>query len=472
MAFGYKIRVVLYALPSVVKAVAALSVLPLMTALLNAADYGFFALMVTIANVCAVLPAIGSSVVTTRYFAPDDHAQRSEIMSNMVVMSIAIGLAAGFVCWIAWHVPLYFYPERAAETPEALLILGCLTVVFNGWSVLSSEALTLDRRAGLFATVNILKDLSGSLASVAALYWLSAGANSLFYGFIVTGVAGGVLGVAAMRRYLSVRPTLAAFRKILEDSHIVFAQLFEHGASLVERSVIASGLGLTALGVYNHSRLYETTMMSGTKAISRTAWSRILEDVRRDRRESDPADLSTGFIAALCLLTGLGLGTVGYDIIGLLSHQKFNDASYFAAVWVALISIRITGFIPKAILYTHGQAKIFAIAIYAGQGVMLILLYLLIGKLGILAIVVALAANTVIQRIIVHVGAYRVQPFDFRDYSVIIGVLIVCAAAFISMAYSRNFADRTMILLGFLVFSSFLLLPIYRRIVRFVFHAR
>jgi len=317
-----------------------------------------------------------------------------------------------------------------------------------------------------------MKDLSGSLASVAALYWLSAGPNSLFYGFIVTGVAGGLLGLAALRRYLRVRPTLAVFRKILEDSHIVFAQLFEHGASLAERSIIAGGLGLTALGIYNHSRLYESTMMAGTKAISRTAWSRILEEARGARRDTESADLSTGFIAALCLLTGLGLGTVGYDIIGLLSHQKFNDAAYFAAVWVALISIRVTGFIPKAILYTHGKAKVFALSIYLGQGIMLILLYLLIGELGILAIAVALAVNTIVQRVIVHVGAHRVQPFEFRDYSVVIGVLIVCAAAYIAMVYSRSFADRTLILLVFLAFSSFLLLPIYRRIFRFMFHAR
>jgi len=112
------------------------------------------------------------------------------------------------------------------------------------------------------------------------------------------------------------------------------------------------------------------------------------------------------------------------------------------------------------------------IATYLGQGAMLILLYLLIGQLGILAIVVALAASAIIQRVVVHFGAYRVQRFAFQDNCVIVGVVIVCAAAFTSMYFSRSFADRTAILLVFLTVSSVLLLPVFRRLVRFVRHAR
>lgn len=470
MAFNFRLRAVLYFSPTIVRSFLAIFSLPLMTAYLSVEDYGFFALIVAVGNFFAVFPAIGSSVIIAKYFAPGDKVQRDAVITNVLFLSFVIGLLFCFIGYLSWLYLLTHFPSYEHRIPHYLIALSVTNIVFSGWIAFSSEVTTLENRSGTFAFINIFRDTTATISSILALYIWQMQVEALFVGYALAGALGGVLGLWSMKSYLLGNVQWSWIVRIFEETRLIFAQLFEQGATLLERSIVAGGLGIAQLGILNHSKMYESILLSMNTALSRTVWSQILEEVRTADQQNERSWFATQSIMLLGLMSGIFFCTVGYDVVGLLTHQKFNEAAYLAAFWSVFVSFRSTSFIPKAYLYTEGNTKVLSNVMFLGYGLYIVLLYILVDYIGIYAVLVSYMSMILMQKAVYFIPVIKRDKFVFQEYTIFISLILVILFYTISIWFADEFLDRLTFFIAFSVLSYLVLYRVVNRVFSKVFN--
>lgn len=438
-------RTLAYASASVFRILVTLATLPLMTKWLDPKDYGLFALAVSVAMVFGILPTVGSSVAMARSFHDASIKARREFLSSMLFLSNIAGFTAAAVYIFFWNALSHHFTEAAADlTLLSLMCIG-ISIVSSGWATITSEALTLDGRAARFATISIVRDAVGAAVALIALYVYDAGVQALFYGHAAAALADIVSSVAVLRVHLSWRLSLRYIREILFDLQLTVMQFIDVGGRAIERIIIARKLGLDVLGIISHSQSYETIVMALVKSVSRSIWPDNLSEARNPASDFPIARAATEIIATICLFGSIVLSTIGYDIIGILTHGKFNAAAYFAAAWVANVAISTTGFASKAAAYTDGRSGLISMSMVVSRFVSVCALVILIGWVEQPAIIVAAFLAAVSVKMIMYFGIAKFRHVPFQDGKVVISVAISYAAILASVLWGEDSEARIML---------------------------
>jgi O-antigen/teichoic acid export membrane protein len=303
----------------------------------------------------------------------------------------------------------------------------------------------LDGQANRFAIVSVSRDFAGALISLVGLYVFDLGLQSLFLGLGALAAADIFWGVWTLRRYMGGKISWACIRSILGELHLTAVQLADTGARAFERVLISRNVGLTALGIISHSQTYETVSLAFIKSLVRSIWPENLNEARDPHSKFPAARTATEVIGVVSLCGAILLGTVGYDIIGLLTHGKFNQAAYFAAVWVANIGLTATGLGPKAVAVASGRAYLISVGMLASRLVSLGALLLLIGWLQEASVAVAAILAAVTMKVVMYVGILRFRKVPFQDKRAILCVLAAFAVILISMYSAHSLQARTIL---------------------------
>ena len=454
-------RTLTYASASIFRILITLITLPLMTNRLDAADYGVFALAGSVAAVFSIFPSIGSTVVMARTFHGKPVAERRLYMTSNLLLSTIIGIIAAVLYVTTWTIYAPYLSETKTDINLAGLVFVSVSIVSAPWAVLTSDALTLDGRARRFAVVSVCRDICGAIAALTALYGFNLGATSLFIGLCAAATMDILSGVMVLRPFLGLRASWQMIRMIGSEFHLTVVQLVETGTKALERILISRNIGLDTLGIISHSQTYETVSMAFVKSLSRSVWPENLNEAKDEHSDFAIAHAATDIISVVCLCGAIFVGTVGYDIIGLLTHGKFNYAAYFAAVWIANIALTTTGLAPKAVVVVVGRSYIMSAGILCSRVVSLMALFLLIGHLGEVAVVVTTVLAAATSKTVLFLGALRIRNIPFQD-----GRAIICAmTAFLITTVSVLWADTLQMRLGLFLVSGIVVVIINRRIV-------
>lgn len=439
-------RVFAYTASSVFRIALTLISLPLVTKYLDPEDYGLFALTIAVSMVFAIMPTSGSSVAMVRgYFGASPEERRTFISSALLVANVVGLLAAGAYLLLWSQISHVLSPSAGAIGFVPLLCVG-VSIVSAGWAVFASETLTLDGRATQFMAVSVVRDVVGVTVSLVALYAYGMGASALFLGHGAAAVADIVLGIIILRRYLGGGISLEGIRKIVGEFQFTLVQLVETGGRAIERILISKTLGLDVLGIINHSQSYETIAMAFVKSLVRSVWPENLAEARKPEADYTVAKFATDLISVFCLFAAIFLSTLGYDLVGLLTHNKFNDAAYFAAIWVVAISIRSTGLAPKAVIYSTGRVHLNSISMMIWSSTSLITIFLLIDPLGPSTVAIAALVSAFALKAAVYVGAKRYGQVPFQDVRAILCALLAVSVTVISLLWADTLGTRILLL--------------------------
>lgn len=455
-------RAVAYASSSLLKIMIAIVTLPLMTLYLDPEDYGLFAVAVAVSAVFAILPQLGSSVALAKGFHGAELLARCDRVTSMLFLSNVVGLTAAAVYVLLWGILAQLFIDPMIELGLVALICVAISVLSAGWAVVTAEVLTLDGRARSFALVSVLRDVTAAAVALIALYGFDAGYHALFFGHAAGAIMDILCGMFLLRKFFIFRLSLDHIRDILFDLQLTVTQFIDVGGKAIERIIIAKKLGLDILGIVSHSQRYETIFMALVKSVSRSVWPENLNEAKQRNSDFRIARGATRLIATMCLFASIGLCTIGYDVIGLLSHDKFNVAAYFAAAWVGNVAITTTGFAPKAAAYVHGQVGLISFSLVVGRVASILALMLLITSTGPVAIVVAALLAAVSVKVVTYWGVARFRQIPFQDGRIVLAVITAYAAIVSSIYWGEDLQMRIVLFAGW----SFVALAMHIDVIR------
>ena len=447
-------KAIYFSLPAASKIILAFTVLPLMTWRLTAADYGFFALVVSVVAAIGVLPTVGSSAVMAKHFIGATNDARKNLIINILSLATALGAIGIILFFPVWHVILYYLPEQAGRLTNVDLMLALLAIFGSGWSPIAAEALTLEGRARVFAGVSIVRDVVGAGAGVAALYIFDMGGTSLFVSLAAASVMDVILSYAALSRYSGGRLSFSQCGILLREMHLTAANIFDTGGDVVERSLISGNIGLNVLGIVSHSKTYENMIMIVAKSLSRASWPECLTEARRPASNFGTSMMVTDIISVTCMMGAAVLATVGYDAISLLSHGKFAYAAYFAAVWMGTVALRTTGFAPKALIYVTGRAEFFSLSVIVSRVLSIGVLFFFAAQWGAGAIILAVVVSALAGKLIVYYLANRLRPVPFHDVQPLLVLAFAVALSLVSYRFATTLSERAVLGVAAVAFAA------------------
>lgn len=448
-------RVLLFSVPPIFQSAVSFALLPLMTLVLGPRDYGTFALVTAVTSFGTALSTLGGGYVLAQRWPVAQEDERKRILTSLLVLSAVVALLFALLLPIAWREAALYW-DVAAEVPELGVRIGAATVAFAAPWILASEVLTLDGRAVALATVMVTQTLCSAAASLTALFVFDLGGLALFVGAFAGAAATGIGGLLCLTGSL-----LPAFdRRVATDTAklgvpLSISNLLDIATQIAERTLLSAQVGLSALGIYSHSQSYLNIAQAGIKPVVRAAWPISLGEARD--AASDFARTGRVWRIGHLMLVGAGLlfATFGRDLIGLLTHGKFAEAGPFAALWMALLLVRLSGRPQLATLFAFGRGYSISKVGIASNLLAIVLLLVLVPRVGVAGAVAAAFAQAAATRLLYWFIVRHDRATPMQDAWPVAGVALIGATLAVAEMAEPDAALRALLLAAVLLPLAF-----------------
>lgn len=440
-------RIAVYAVPMVWRTGLSFAVLPLTTYRLDPADFGIFAFIISFSSFAVGASAMGSMYAFSSHFSKLDIDGQRELVSTLLWLGIAVGVALAAAVIVAWPLIARLVPEIGVVSGAVVWIVGLLIVLGVPWNH-ASAIILVTGRAGDFAYINVVESIGTTAGTLIALYGFNLGVESLFIGALVGALTNATASLASIRQYVRIRFSWRWMAECLHVSSLaVLSSLVERGKATVEAYALARYVGVSALGIFRHSQQYMNLAKSGVNAVSFATWPAALEEARAPEkgfphlgRVWPATQLGLG-------LTGLLMATLGSDAIDLLTHGKFGAAYVFATLWIVFVMFENAAKPAVAVVYAHNQGVANQRLALLGSVSSVALMIPLVAWLGAYGAVLGNFVSVLIYRSLVVVIARRFAPLPFQDGTMFIGMAIVLAALGATMTMGDSLLKRGAILI-------------------------
>jgi O-antigen/teichoic acid export membrane protein len=444
-------RFALYLMPTIWRVGLAILVLPLTTYRLDPADFGLFALILSLATFGTGASGLGAAYPISNHLPVLDQAGRQALVSTLLWLGLGVGLLFAMAVLFAWPWIVRLVPDIASAPASASWIAAGLIVLGVPWNY-AVAIITVTGRASQFAAVTVAESAVATGVTLFALYGLDFGVQSLLIGALAGAATNAVGSLLALRGLIRV-----AFSRvwIVECMHVgglsLIGALVERGQVMVERYAFARYVGLTPLGIYSHSQQYFEIAKAGVKAVTNATWPVALEEARAADKSFPQLGLYWPPTHLALALAGIAMATVGRDAIALLTHGKFTEAYVFAALWIILVLLANAARPAVAIVYAHGYGVANQWTLIVGGFLTAGLMIPMIKHLGALGAVLANFVSVLIYRSVIVVIARRVAAVPFQDGPLLAGVAAVVAALGTTLTLGHSLLARVAIMIVFCV---------------------
>lgn len=420
-------RFALFLLPQFLQAGLSIVMVPVTTAVLNAEDFAAYALITGFTMLLGSFSGLGSTYMLAKNLQATDKGG-SALVATLLWLSLAVGVAAAAALLGGWMLAAHFFAE-AATVPMAAVALAAFGMVASVPWALAAEVTTLRRQAGVFAAATIAQTTIGAMVTIFVLYGLDGGMLALFAGTAAGQAATAVASFWPLRHDMMTRPERRwigeTFRLGLPLTGV---GLLDGAATTLERTLLASNAGLQRLGVYYHSQIYLGFASMGSKSFMRVTWPTSLAEARAPDSTFAQTGRAWSIWYRLVTLAGIGFATLGDEVVGLLTNQKFNAAAPLAAIWMAVILLRLSGRPQQAVLFGMGGGKVVNRARLAAAVAALVAQLALIPIFGITGAVAAATLQAVVLRVMFTLGASAIRPVPFQDHWMLAGLAAIGGA--------------------------------------------
>lgn len=164
------------------------------------------------------------------------------------------------------------------------------------------------------------------------------------------------------------------------------------------------------------------------KAVARSVWPLTLAESRSGKGDFPKTGEAWGLTYIGITVVGLVFATLGADLLALWTHDKFTDAFWLVALWMAFILVQNSGKAQTGILYACGQAVFYSRMMLIAGGAGIVMLVILVPLVGVSGVVMALFAQQILFRAGVQLRVRKQSQSPFQDTWVITGTVMILLA--------------------------------------------
>lgn len=417
--------------------------IPVATLRLGPVDYGAFALVTGLTAAGSSLGMLGSGYRLAEIFSRGDQQEIRRSVTAQLVMTSAVLLVCMLALTLAWWEGRRHW-EPLAAVPLSGVVLSAATMLGTGWWLVTSEVLTLTRRARMFAAGMMLQPLLNALTLMVTLFVFDLGAVSLYAAAFAASAAALLASTVALRPYITTHVSRQHLRQVYSGAGLMaISNASEAAYQAVERSLLSNWASLSQLGLYVHAQQYRALVSVAVKAGARSVWRDSLDEARR----GDGLFGHTSAVWSLCYVAigagALVLAAVGPELIGMLTHGKFVESAPYAAASVAILLAMHLGKPQTALLYAFGHGHAYARSTVIALVVAGVVAVITIPMLGVWGALLAGLAQNVILRLQIFLLAKSLGPAPRQDRVAWWGIgLLMFQLGFDSTDMSATLAAR------------------------------
>ncbi|MBS0245107.1 MAG: hypothetical protein JSR61_00690 [Proteobacteria bacterium] len=409
-------RVAAMVIATVFSTAISVALLPLATRTLHAADYGSYALLMSMVTLVGTAMDGGASLLLPALYGPASLQERRALFATMMtVAALGAGAFALVLLGIAFYAPKAWF--GLAIPLDSILATAALMPMRTVTSI-AVITFSTTGRSGAIALQMVVQSIFVFIATLIALFWLSLGGPSLIIGaaFGQLAALAVCLGTLSYHGELSVKPSRQWLRRSLRNAPTSAGAGFMDGArGFAENAFMTKLEGLHGAGILAHARLYYNFLMALVSSVAHSVQVKSLADARdpaspmnRTRSAWTPVHIALGG-------AGIFFALFATNVVNIISNGKLVEAAPYIPMFVVVALIQISEQPASAIVFASGKAGIavrFRIVLtFCG----LIALFPMISYLGIAGIVAVSLGEAVLYRLGLRLLARTVREVPFQD---------------------------------------------------------
>lgn len=409
-------------------ALVSLIMVPLTTSKLAAADFGVFALLMSIVGFGSAFAGLGATYIIAKQYLGLEDPARQRLVSTIINLGVLIWIVFALVVIAVSSVNGNGVFGLKDLRPSFLYISLAAGLCGIPWTV-AADVLTVSKQSKSFAAISISQSIGGAIAITTCLYFFDAGPLALYIGALVGAFAGCIGSLVRLRSCLSLtidRKTANTLLKFVPTT--LGANLLDSAQTVLERQLLALFVGVSGLGIYTHAQSYRRLAFTAMKSVSRAVWPETLEEANASELSFEQTRYVWWIVYTLLFLCGLVCALFGEVIISWWTHGKFSDAYVFTALWMVFLLIQFTGRSQTGFMFAKGFGLAYSRMALAANSVGVLLLVLLVPHQRLTGAFLAALVPMLLLRIGMHVFCWRRASIPFDDGPAILGVVIICGA--------------------------------------------
>jgi O-antigen/teichoic acid export membrane protein len=452
-------RVATLAAATAFSAILSVALLPLATRHLGASDYGTYGLLMSIVALVGAAADGGAGLLVPAHYGPASASERARLFVSLTVFATIGASAAGLFLIVLWTWRHNTFSDQAV--PLAAIVLTAILMPMRAITNISVLIFSVTDRGPAIAAQMAIQSLVVFLSTLAALFEFTMGGTSLFIGALCGQFAAMCIGLVALgHRHLLSFPSRDWFRRAAISAPTTAASgLVDGTRGFGENALLTSTIGLHAVGILSHARLYHGLLMALANAVGHNLWAKSLEEARNPHSNFETTRSAWTPVQISITCAGIIFVFVGKEIVDIISNGKFTVAAAYIPALFVIALIQTTERPANAIVCVSGRA---ASATWT-RTVMalgsLIALFPTIILFGIKGAVAVCIIETVAYRLYLRMLASRERKVPFQDHVAVFG----CFAIIAETAYVHWAVPRTTIQLALMAIGIAMLGVIGRR---------
>jgi O-antigen/teichoic acid export membrane protein len=322
-------RVATLAAATAFSAILSVALLPFVTQHLGASDYGTYGLLISIVALVTAAADGGAGLLVPAHYALATAAERARFFVSLAVFAGTGASAAGLLLIILWTWQHGAFSNQAI--PLAAVLLSAVLMPIRAITNISVIIFSVTGRGPAIAAQMAIQSLLAFLSTLVALFEFTMGGTSLFIGAVCGQFAALSVGLIALgRQHVLSAPSRDWFRRAAIGAPTTAASgLMDGTRGFGENVLLTSAIGLHAVGILGHARLYHGLLMALANLVRHNLWSKSLEEARSPcssfeitRRAWTPVQITITF-------AGIIFAFLGKEIVDIISNGKFTEAAAY-----------------------------------------------------------------------------------------------------------------------------------------------
>lgn len=449
-------RVATLGIATFLSALLSLALLPIATTQLHAADYGTYALLMSLVALISSAMDGGSSLFLPAVYSQASLSERGRIFTTAAVMAGGGGIAISALLIV---VAQYFHPAHLdSSIPLDAIIIAAVLVPLRSIAVITTIILSVTNRGPVIALQTIVQASSVFVFTIAALFWLSLGGTALVFGAACGQFSALVVGLVALYQHgeLHPYPSRRWARRSLSHTLTSSTLGFAGGAhSFAENALLTAASGLPAAGLLNHARLYYNFTMSLVATVGHNIRATSLGEAHSSGSNFNATRKAWTPVHMALTCAGLLFALFGGYIVDYISNGKLVGAAPYIPFFIIIILIQNSGQASTAVVYATGNAHVAARSQIIITLLGLVALYPFVNSFGIAGIASAIIAETILYRLKIEYLANRLRKIPFQDAIGYFGCMLIAATALWVDGTTPTAEARLIWMIGALILVAF-----------------
>ncbi len=440
-------------------AILSIALLPLATRHLGLAEFGAYGLLMSIVALVGATVDGGAALLVPAHYGPASASDRAGLFATLVIFASTGAGIAGLLLVMLW---LWQHGTFSGQVISlSAIVLSAVLMPMRAITNISVTVFSVSGRGAAIAIQMAIQSLVMFLSTLIALFGLSSGGTSLFVGAVCGQLAALCAGAIVLARHRELRvPSGYWFRRAASSAPTTAASgLMDGLRGFGENALLTSTIGLHAVGVLGHARLYHGLLLAFSNAVGHNLRATSLDEARNPHSsfEATRSAWTPVQISIACL--GIVFAFMGNEIVDFISNGKFTEAAAYIPALFLIALLQTTEQPANAIICTSTRAASATwIRTIMGLASFIVLIPTIV-FFGIKGVLVVCIVEVVAYRSYLRILASRERNVPFHDYLVVFG-----SSAIIAGMACMHWASPTLtIRLGLMMLGIGMLVAIGRR---------